>query len=221
MLTGGVTSAGAAAGTAAPGGFETLGKDEFLKLFIVKLRNQDPLSPASDEEFIAQLAQFSALEQAIQSRDLLTQIVDGQDGEARSRLMTLLGRHAVVSGGDMPLRVDGGVPEALALDLKGDAATVSVDILDGAGNVIRTIDLGAAVAGRRTVPWDGLDARGQAAGDGAYGYTVRALDASGRPVGADALLSVKIDSLRVVGGLIVPLSAGRVVDVNSILEITT
>lgn len=44
-----------------PGG--ELGKDEFLQLLVCQMKNQDPLEPEKDTDFIAQLAQFSALEQ--------------------------------------------------------------------------------------------------------------------------------------------------------------
>lgn len=50
---------GAPAGTAP----QELGRDAFMSLLIAQLQHQDPLQPTSNDEFIAQLAQFSALEE--------------------------------------------------------------------------------------------------------------------------------------------------------------
>ena len=43
---------------------QTLGQDDFLKLFVAQMTSQDPMNPKSDGDFIAQMAQFSSLEQA-------------------------------------------------------------------------------------------------------------------------------------------------------------
>ena len=53
---------GQAAGLAASSGREELGKTEFMELMVAQFNNQNPLEPTKNEDFIAQLAQFSSLE---------------------------------------------------------------------------------------------------------------------------------------------------------------
>lgn len=60
--------------TPAAGGTDTLGQDAFLRLLVTQLQHQDPTKPQENGEFIAQLAQFSSLEQLVEIRKALDQI---------------------------------------------------------------------------------------------------------------------------------------------------
>lgn len=53
-------------------GNSTLGKDQFLKILITQLQNQDPMQPMEDKEFIAQMAQFTSVEQLMNISTQLT-----------------------------------------------------------------------------------------------------------------------------------------------------
>lgn len=56
----------------------TLGKDDFLKILITQLQNQDPTNPMQDTEFIAQMAQFSALEQTMNLTQAFEKFAESQ-----------------------------------------------------------------------------------------------------------------------------------------------
>ncbi|WP_217585603.1 flagellar hook assembly protein FlgD [Lentibacillus saliphilus] len=55
-----------------------LGKDEFMKILMAQLQNQDPLNPMEDREFISQMASFSSLEQMMQMSNSIDHLVQNQ-----------------------------------------------------------------------------------------------------------------------------------------------
>ena len=79
-LTGGTSNTQQQAGTqpnvaAATSGTDSLANEQtFLKLFVAQLKNQNPLQPQDSTQFMAQLAQFSSLEQELQMRQDLDAI---------------------------------------------------------------------------------------------------------------------------------------------------
>lgn len=73
-----------------------LGKDDFLKLFITRLRYQNPLEPVNDEQFIAQMAQFSSLEQMQNMNSSLTELLQSQK-EGQDALLQLLATQGQIS----------------------------------------------------------------------------------------------------------------------------
>jgi len=73
-----------------------LDKDDFLKILVTQLQHQDPTAPMEDREFIAQMAQFSSLEQ-MTNMSANFQKIAGMLGS--SEAMTLLGKNVEVSDG--------------------------------------------------------------------------------------------------------------------------
>src|SRR5512136_759569 len=63
-------------------GGSIVGKDDFLKLLVAQIKNQNPLNPADGVEFLSQLAQFSQLEQLINIRTQLESLAAGQPAGA-------------------------------------------------------------------------------------------------------------------------------------------
>ncbi len=75
-----------------------LGQNEFLKLLVTQMRNQDPMQPVSDTEFIAQMAQFSSLEQTKTMSADITKLRQGNDF---LQATNLLGKEVRLNLGDM------------------------------------------------------------------------------------------------------------------------
>ena len=75
-----------------------LGQNEFLKLLVTQMRNQDPMQPVSDTEFIAQMAQFSSLEQTKTMSADITKLRQGNDF---LQATNLLGKEVRLHLGDM------------------------------------------------------------------------------------------------------------------------
>jgi flagellar basal-body rod modification protein FlgD len=73
-----------------------LDKNDFLKILITQLSHQDPTQPMNDKEFVAQMAQFSSLEQITNMSTGLTKVADLI---SRSQAVSLLGNAVEVSDG--------------------------------------------------------------------------------------------------------------------------
>ena len=74
-----------------------LGQDEFLQLLVVQMRNQDPMKPVSDTEFIAQMAQFSNLEQ---TKTMSSDIKQLRQSTAFNQATALMGNQVRLLSGE-------------------------------------------------------------------------------------------------------------------------
>ncbi|MDE5412962.1 flagellar hook assembly protein FlgD [Alkalihalobacterium chitinilyticum] len=69
-----------------------LGKDDFLKILITQLQNQDPTNPMDDREFISQMAQFSSLEQMTNMNRTLEKFITSQTDNKLIQNSHLIGK---------------------------------------------------------------------------------------------------------------------------------
>lgn len=149
---------------------DDLGKDAFLKLLTVQLRNQDPTEPLKNEAFVAQLAQFSSLEQLVGMQETMTAVYDGIAAMNNSSMSALLGREVTAVGGGFDYVAGGSVD--LTFEAAGTYDSVTLAISDAAGNVIDSVELPGGGVGERIYTWDGKDSSGQPVDSGTYTFSV-------------------------------------------------
>jgi flagellar basal-body rod modification protein FlgD len=167
--------------TKAFGGGEELGQDAFLKLLVAQLQNQDPLNPQENYEFVAQLAQFSSLEQSVGINERLDALAAQNQGMQNSQIVAMVGKQATVRGNIATLNGQGDiVPITFKLDAAAEKSTVT--IRDQAGRTVRTLELGPKTAGTVTVSWNGKSDSNLQQPAGPYQVTVTAKNADGAAV---------------------------------------
>ena len=158
--------------TDAVSGDEELGRDAFLRLLTLQLQNQDPLDPVKNEDFVAQLAQFSSLEQLTSINDTLSadESVEATDGVRiaidSNTAVGLIGRQVQVAGDTVDYSGEGDT--RLGYNLQGPADNVTIRIADDQGNIIRLLVDGDPEQGNASIMWDGKDADGDQVGPGTY-----------------------------------------------------
>ena len=200
-------------------------KDMFLKLLVAQLSHQDPLNPVEDKEFVAQLAQFTSVEE-------LQNINKGVESMNASFVKQQISSAASFMGTVVSARGD-------LVTHKGTYtstlyATLPQDIVRGTANVYSTTadgkpdrlvyseTLGPTKAGTAPFPWGGTDNNGKNMPDGTYVVTISGVNASGDNV----LVSTNSDGAVVAveasddGNHFLYLEDGRKVRYNDVQFIT-
>ena len=158
-----------------------LGSDVFLRLLVTQLQSQDPTNPVQNEDFVAQLAQFTTLEQATSTNKLLEKLIGQDTQRTQLDLVNLIGR-TVVTQGDT-ISIAGDEQPTLSFALSGEARSVIIKVLDSDQHVVRTLEsTDVQKAGANQVQWDGLNDSGDRVPEGVYQFIVKAEDANKQPV---------------------------------------
>lgn len=174
-----------------------LDQSDFMKLMITQLTTQDPTNPVSNEDYIAQMAQFSTLtgiQELSQSFASLSQtLLQGQTLTAA----TLVGKEVLVPSSTAELSAEGQAIRG-AVELTSSANHARVDIYSDSGALVDTLELGALSAGLQEFDWDGLLANGTAAPAGSYEFRITAQSSGAEDESTAALTPLLTGQVRSV-----------------------
>lgn len=191
----------------------SLGKDEFLSLLLAQLKYQDPLSPMENSDFTAQMAQFSSLEQLFSVNDNLAGLQQIGLSTSNTQALTLIGREVEVAGN--VVNVTSGEAADMSFNLAQDAESVSIHIANASGEVVQTIEIGAASSGSNRTPLGAASLP-----DGVYTYTIDAVNGNGEEIEAETYMSGVVDSISMEGGVIYVNVGDTMVTMSEILRVS-
>jgi len=212
------TTADATASAVSSAGTTSLGQDTFLKLLTTQLQNQDPTNPVSNEEFVAQLAQFSSLEELQGISGGLDSLYMVNTSMNNAAMTNLLGR-TVVAQSDT-FHYGGSGDQVVRFDAASAATESTLTISDSDGDVVWSGDVGALAEGEGSYTWDGKDLSGVAVPEGDYTFTVSASDVNGNEVDVTELIQGVVDQMSFDDGSALPTIDGVPIDLASIVRLT-
>ncbi len=201
------TTRASASRTSLVSNFET-----FLSLLTAQLKNQDPLSPLDSNEFTAQLTQMTGVEQQLLTNDLLTSLLEAQQGGGLGGATSYIGKDATAAWAATKLE-DGEASWAYELGASASSATLSV--LDGTGKVVWTGPAPERSTGTHDFVWNGKTTAGGQLPDGGV-YSLKVVAKNGTAdVTSQVLTQGRVTGVELydgvpyltIGASIVPVSA--------------
>jgi flagellar basal-body rod modification protein FlgD len=171
----------------------SLGQADFLRLMTEQLKNQDPLKPMANAEFLGQLAQFSTVQGIDKMQAGLSAVANVMESDQTLRAAALVGREALIETDTVELAAGAGLNGEIAAS---GAGTIRIEILDASGATVRRTSVEATAAGGVPWAWDGRDDAGNPAAGGQY--TIRATAGSGEDTETLAVgIAAHIDSVSI------------------------
>ena len=189
------TTAATGTGTTKSGKEAVMGKEDFLKLLVAQLQNQDPLSPDDPTAFTAQLAQFSSLEQLTSLNDSMDNLVTSNANSDRFSTLNTIGKTVAYNSGSFNFKGD---PVEIGYQLDGQASAVTLSLRQN-GVTLATIKGEELATGNHFITWDGKLANGDKAPVGEYDIVIEAKAATDESVGAAPLQRSEVTGVDLQG----------------------
>lgn len=196
----------------------SLGKDDFLRLLMAQLGNQDPTSPQDTEQFMNQLTQFSSLEQLQNANARLETLLVSATSQSQLAATNMIGKEVLLRTDQ--LEHTAGQADRLGVQVAPGATDAKVVIKDKNGTVLRTLPVSNPGTGGADLTWDGLDQDGNPVPSGTYTITATATDISGTSVSAEVHRRGHVDGISYANGFAELLIGDLRVKMSDVVEVT-
>lgn len=170
----------------------SLGKQDFLKLLVAQLENQDPMNPDDPTEFTAQLAQFSQLEQLTNVNQSLEGLNTMSSEMQRMSALGLIGQEVVAQSDQFSFD---GESIQLGYDLETAAEDVTLFVLNQSGSTLAEIPGTETGAGQHFIDWDGTTDLGAVLEAGDYSLAIKAVDKDDQSIDANGLVRGRVEAV--------------------------
>ena len=197
-----------------------LDKDSFLLLMVTQMKNQDPLNPMDDTQYVSQLAQYSSLEQLMNLNDGMSSLTDATNNQQMLNATSYIGKEVGITGNAIGKTTEGGVTKTSTFRYAfGDNVTSGVlSVLDAQGNTVYTESIAGKQAGTTfEFNWNGLNDKGVPAADGVYNVYLSGYNAKGDPVLADQVVYANVTSVVKSDGVVmIGLDGGQLMELSNV-----
>jgi flagellar basal-body rod modification protein FlgD len=188
----------------------------FLNMLTVQLQNQDPLSPMDNAQMTSQLAALNEVDGINKLNTSVNSLVSQMQAASFMGLSSSVGKKAMVAGSDMTYS---GNPIYTSAQLANSTTDLQAVVKDSLGNVVKTVDLGAASAGTSDFIWDGTDNSGNTVANGHYQISFTAPDAQGNSTAPTSDVGVMVASIgQDTSGIHLGLADGRQVNSTDVVK---
>lgn len=171
----------------------SMDQDDFLTLLVAQLTHQDPLSPMEDTDMTSQLAEFSSLEQLTSINDNIMGLGDNMAQSDMLAAVSFIGKEVKAEG--YKVSINEGNVSTIYYGMGEPVSSITMNIYDNEGAIIRTVELGSKEAGSYQYEWDGKNEGGETMPDGVYGIGVLGEDVEGKPVMVQTEVSGQVDAV--------------------------
>jgi flagellar basal-body rod modification protein FlgD len=202
-------------------------KDSFMLLLVTQFKYQDPLNPMEDKEFVAQLAQFSSLEQLMNLNTGMDGLTKATTNQQMINATSYIGKQVTVSGTSIGKVTDAGGASTITRFRYAPQDTVAggtITVYDQSNNIIYSEQVASKSAGTTyDFYWDGKNNAGQSAPDGVYRVGLALLNSKGEAVLSDQVVDAAVTGVvsdQSTGIVYLGLEGGQLMPLADVRQVT-